>query len=216
MSPEEIFTIKNALRGTLVIGPNKGMGKRYDEFIADFPIEAEQISAGLGEDFKKRELFIQTPYISDSILTIAQAMDALVKSKANESDLELGNVTILREDTLLLSRKLSEVHVTEGITGEISFTSSGERSFSLFEIRNFVPIENTNFSLQTVHDENPWEIKRKGLVKTGKGGMQILHYSDDGNLSTSSTVVFADGTTNIPPDHPHRVYIRGMVAAKKF
>lgn len=199
---EEITIIKNALRGSLLVGLDQGSGDVYQEFVADYSEIAEEVS-GLSRKMCTKPQFIHTAYIHDSIEILAQAMDNLVKFKAREYNQSLGEVQIGRKSHSLLTQFLLQAYVDDHVTtGPISFTSDRKRAISSFVIRNFVPT--ANFSAK----ENPFSLQIKGMVRGNKTNFYFTFFADNGTTSNTSTVIFSDGTTNIPPDHPYRIYIR--------
>ena len=204
---EEVYKLKQALSGTLLLGISEGMGSEYENYIQLFDSEAVRIT---GDDiYDHHRHFIQTTYIHDSLRVVAAALDELIKEKADKQNLTEEYIEITMEDRQLLADTLRGLTFLGGVTGNISFTEHGKRRLSPVELRNFVPIENTNFSISSSLFEDPWIIQTRGYLKVFYDGHFTISYFDEhNNISKIPTIVFHDGTTNIPSDRPYRVFVR--------
>ena len=203
--------IKNALRGSIVIGLNKGFGDKYEDFLRDYASIAEEIATSHTEQCTDAE-FIQTAYFHDSVYIVAMAMHHLVNTKAQTSNTSHEEVQIGRNDHGLLTQLLIQAELQDAVTGRVSFTNTRKRDTSLFVIRNFVPrTEDFNFSSDVAFTEDPWTLKTKGVVESDGVQFKLTFYTSTGEESNISTVIFADGTTNVPSDQPTRIYIRSML-----
>lgn len=208
-SNEEVLTIKSALSGSLLVGLARGIGEKYQNFTGTFPSVVSSISPTSADECRQIR-FTHTTYLHDSVLVAATALDNVVKLKAQEANIPLKDVQVLQSDFNLTVNQLHQTVVPNGITGRLSFTSTGKRQGSSFQIRNFVPVRNSNFSVDTAVVENPWVLQTRGLLQEQDDqSVVILFYTADGEESNVSTIIFSDGTSNIPLDYPFRLFIRG-------
>ena len=157
-----------------MVGLNEGS---FQDFLTMFPIETTRVSGCCGEDFT-RKVFLQTSYVYDSIGVIATALDQFLKEKAIKTNLSIKEIQIGKNDGLSLSEHLSKTKFI-GITGKISFDENRERKISLFEIRNFVPISNSNFSIDTAYTEDPWIIRTGAILQAKDGKTRVTHFGMD-------------------------------------
>ena len=206
-SNEDVYRLKNALKGSLLLGMSEGSGPELKDYLTHFHKEAFHIT---GDDvYLHHRHFLQTPYIHDSLHVIADALDKLVKMKAIKQNLTEEQVEIVMEDRSLLAHKLRSLAFFGGITGNVSFTEFGRRMVSQVDLRNFVPLDNTNFSVNTSVTENPWTVEVRACLEVfANGQIQLVYFDESGNESQEPTVVFHDGTTNIPLDRPYRIFVR--------
>ena len=205
---EEVYILKKALRGTLMLGISEGMGPEREIHVRHFHEEAFRITGDAV--YLQHNNFIDTAYIHDSLHVIADALHKLVKAKAVEQNVTEENIEIVEEDRIALAYKLRSLAFFGGVTGNVSFTEFGERTVSQVDLRNFVPIDNGNFTVNTSLDEDPWVIQTRGCLEVhADGQIELTYFDKDGNISDIPTIVFLDGTTNIPRDRPYRVYVRG-------
>lgn len=155
---------------------------------------------------------IRNSYIRDGTVVVATALDQLVREKAEIDNIALENVAVYKKDYDLLINKLLETDIPDGITGRLSFNRDGSRKKYFLVIKNFVPSNNTNFSLDTVLFEDPWVIEVRGLMeKESRGGnATVFYYTSDGDESNISTIIFSDGTSNIPPYQRIHLFVRGQ------
>ena len=204
--------IKNALRGSLLLGMASAAVEKEESFADTFPRKSN------GSGSCEQPQFIHTSYIHDIVSVIATALHQLVVTKAAELNVSQEDIKVGKPDRKLLVDQLLLAQVPDGVTGRITFTSSGERDTPLFAIRNFVPIENANFSVDTVLLEDPWVLQTRGEITLWEDGGTVAFqfYTDDGEVSNASTIVFADGTTNIPPFHPFHIFVRGGLLQFEF
>lgn len=206
-SNETIFKLKNALRGSLLLGISEGMGPEHEHFLTDFHKEAFRIT---GDDiYLRHQLFLQTPYIHDSLHVIADALDELVNGKAAKLNVTAEQIEIVAGDRSLLAHQLRNLAFYGGVTGNVSFTQFGRRLVSQVDLRNFVPIDNANFSVNTSLTEDPWKVQiRLCLEILTDGQINLFYFDENGNRSKVPTIVFHDGTTNVPLDRPYRIFVR--------
>ena len=204
---KDVYRLKNALKGSLLLGMSEGLGPELKDYLTHFHKEAFHIT---GDDvYLHHRRFLQTPYIHDSLHVIADALDKLVKVKAIKQNLTEEQVEIVMEDRSLLAHKLRSLAFFGGITGNVSFTEFGRRMVSQVDLRNFVPLDNTNFSVNTSVTENPWTVEVRACLEVfANGQIQLIYFDENGNESQEPTIVFHDGTTNIPLDRPYRIFVR--------
>ena len=190
-----------------MLGISEGMGPERDKYRDHFHEEAFNIT---GDDiYVHHRNFMQTAYIHDSLHVISDALDKLVKAKAVKQNLTVEQIEITMEDRSLLTDKLRSLAFFGGITGNVSFTKFGRRKVSQVDLRNFVPIDNTNFSVNTSLIENPWIVQTRGCLEVfADGRIELVYLDENGNILKVPTIVFHDGTTNIPLDRPYRVFVR--------
>ena len=145
-----------------------------------------------------------------SIGLLANALDALVTSKAQEQNISQSAVEIDYEDRVALSGFLRNRPYTDATTGNLSFTENGERKVNFFVIQNFVPRNNSNFTVNTSREFDPWTVEVRGCIMHSvlEDDFNFLFLDANETESVNNTIVFADGTTNIPPDRPVRFFMR--------
>lgn len=205
---QEVHIIKSALSGTLLVGLSKGTGGRYDRFITRFPLLARQVSESCIECHHPR--FLHTFYLHDTTAVLASALNEVVKHKVISLDVREEEVQLSRNDNELLVEKLRETQLSESVTGKILFTDEGRRNAFLFDIRNFVPTENSNFAEDTAKLESPWTLERRATVTRVEGNVTFTYYtSEGGNISSTPTIYFADNSTIFPSDRLVHIYRRG-------
>ena len=206
-SSEAVYRLKNALRGSLLLGISEGTGPEHKEFLNSFHQEAFRIT---GDDiYLHHRHFLQTPYIHDSLHVIADALDELVKGKATKQNVTEEQVKIVAGDRSLFTHKLRSLAFFGGVTGNMSFTEIGRRMVSQVDLRNFVPVNNANFSVNTSLTENPWTVEVRACLEVlADGQIKVAYMDENGNISEVPTIVFHDGTTNIPLDRPYRIFRR--------
>lgn len=78
---KEAFTIKNALRGSLVIGITEGFGKDYENYTSNFAAIAGQFT-GDSTPYEMQRRFLQTAYVHDTVGVLAHALSELVEKRA--------------------------------------------------------------------------------------------------------------------------------------
>lgn len=178
----------------------------HDNFTANFLSLTGQAAHCSEECAQAR--FIHTFYLHDMILVMAQALTEAVDAKAASYGISPQDVVIERSDRTLIAKKLLEIDLQEGVTGPVFFDENGNRNTFLFELRNFVPVDNANFSVDTAITEDPWDIQTRGILTKEGDNITYTFYTADGNKSDTSTIIFADGTTNIPLDRAARIYVR--------
>ena len=206
-TPEEVYDLKLALRGTLLLGITEGTGQKRDDYLQTFLTEALRIT---GDDvYEHHRHFIQTAYIHDSLAVVAAALDDLLRDKANRLNVTEDSVEVTIDDRKHLTDKLRNLNFSDGLTGSIRFTDKGHREYSQVDVRNFVPVENENFTVNTSVEEDPWVIQTRACIELKHTGrVNIVYFDENRTTSDTSTIVFRDGTTNIPLDRPFRIFLR--------
>lgn len=206
-SSEAVYKLKNALKGSLLLGISEGTGPEREEFLASFHNEASHIT---GDDvYLHHRHFLQTPYIHDSLHVITDALDELIQGKAIEQNVMGEQVEIVAGDRKHFTHKLRNLAFYGGVTGNVSFTRFGKRMVSQVDLRNFVPIENANFSVNTSLTEDPWTIQVRACLEIlADGKITVVYFDESGNRSKVRTIIFHDGTTNVPLDRPYRIFVR--------
>lgn len=190
-----------------MLGMNSGTGKEQENYLQTFYAEAYRIT---GDDiYRHHQHFIQTVYIHDSIAVIAVSLDHLVREKAFRLNISQESVVVTLRDREALANHLRHLNASIGLTGRISFTESGRREVSMVNLRNFVPNDNINFTVNNSLTEDPWVIQNRACLQVyQKGIVNIVYFDESGNNSQVPSIVFHDGTTNIPLDRPFRVFVR--------
>ena len=205
-SREETFVLKNALSGTLALGSISGIGEIYDQFLKDFITKARSITGDDARVYEENNRFLKTSCVYDSFWVVASALNELVESKADDLGVHPSQVSVTKNDTSDLLKYLHETYIV-GATGVITFTETGKRHASLFDLRNFVPVEN-DFQVNNSLEVDPWIVQTRGHLKIVKESKSFVYFTENGTVSQTSTVVFPDGTTNIPSDQLIRTFIR--------
>ena len=209
---QEVYDIKNALRGTLLLGITRGSGNHYLRFFDNFlEYSGSLITNNYYGDYMR---FLETPYIDDALGIIVRALEEVVKDKSYYLNVSSSEVNITKLDRNLMAKKISVSNYT-GNTGRIRFTSKGERSVSIFELRNYVPINNRNFTVNSSYTEDPWIIQTRGYVEFFEdGSIELLYFDENGDIADRPTIIFADGTTDVPPDRFPRLFHRSTIMYK--
>lgn len=203
-SDEEVFTIKKALRGSLLVGLSNGVGDNYQNYLENFSETVNTVAPSSNEECEEVR-FLQTPYLHDAVEIAATALDGLIKFKSHEEN----TVQVTQSDHDLLVDQLLSAEVPDGFTGRLGFTDKGKRKVASFAINNFVPIKNSDFNVSTAVAENPWVLETRGVLRKEGNNVSIVFFTSDGKESNVSTIIFADGTSNIPLYRPYRIYRRG-------
>lgn len=178
---EEIKIIKTALKGTVVINPVK---------TRDFKL------TGL----KKHDRVADTQgYLADAVTLQALAADNSLQEKASLSGQNICDITLQRTDYNLISRNLLNTYFA-GYTGQVDFNKQCNRVTNTFTILNLVP---SNDSTST-----PYRVETRGHIYTSPGDVKVIFRHSNGTVSANSTLVFRDGTTDVPLDNIKRIYIR--------
>ena len=209
-SNEDVYRLKKALSGSLLLGISEGTGPEREEYLTSFHKEAFRIT---GDDvYLHHRHFLQTPYIHDSLHVIADALDKLIKGKATKQNLTEEQIEIVAGDRSFLAHKLRSLAFFGGITGNVSFTEFGRRMVSQVDLRNFVPIDNANFSVNTSRTENPWTVQVRACLEIlADGQISLIYLDENEHQSEAPTIIFRDGTTNVPLDRPYRIYTRSKL-----
>lgn len=194
-----------------MVGLNKGVGNKYKKFLKKFPFIVKNFTPSSNEECQDAR-FIHTAYLHDSVSIAVAALDGLVASKSREENTSPEDVQVTHLDRDLLAEHLRKTEVQDGFTGILSYTKEGQRKVASFAIVNFVPIENSNFSVSTAVVEDPWVLQTRALLKKEGGKVTFIFLTSDGEESNVSTIIFADGTSNIPPYRPFRIYHRGALS----
>lgn len=190
-----------------MLGISDGTGQGREEYIQKFISEAIRITGNDIYAFHRQ--FIQTVYIHDSLALVANALDALVKEKARVQNVSEDSVEVTVADRNLLADQLRNLSFSGGLTGNISFTQYGTRRVSQVDLRNFVPIENEKFSVNTSLTEDPWTVQTRACLEVFQNGrINVVYFDENRTVSEIPTIVFHDGTTNTPLDRPFRIIAR--------
>ena len=204
----EVFVIKTALRGSLLLGLAKGKGQTYNKFVTDYADIAENVVGSVDKKCATVD-FVHTGYIRDSLYVVANAMHRFVNDKASSTNKLQKDITISRMDHRKFTNYLLQSEV-DGVTGSVRFTEERKRDFFSFVIRNFVPkVKNFSFSEEVAFTEDPWILETKGVIVSEGDNFKFTFFDADGEKTNTSTVIFADGSAKIPRDKPTRLYIRG-------
>lgn len=206
-SDEQVFVIKNALRGSLLLGLHMGIGENFETFLEKFPTFAREIIPS-ASNYCHNVQFIHTTYVLDCVIMAASVLNTAVESKSQKTNTSISDIQITQADHNILVEELLQKKIKLGITGPLSFNDKGKRRVKLFAIMNFVPVNNSNFSVKNAVAENPWSLQTRGVLKEIDGNVTIMFITSDGRRSHEPTIIFPDGTTNIPPDHPFRFFYR--------
>lgn len=178
---EDIKIIKTALKGTIVIKPVK---------TSVFNL------TGL----KKHDLTADTQgYLADAITLQALAANNSLQEKASLTGQNISDTTLQRTDYNLISRNLLNTSFG-GCTGQVDFNQQCNRVANTFTILNFVP---SNDGTST-----PYTVERRGHIYTSPDNVEVIFCQSNGTISAKSTLVFRDGTADVPLDHIKRIYIR--------
>ena len=190
-----------------MLGISDGTGQEREEYIQKFITEAIRITGS--NIYGLHRHFIQTTYIHDSLAVVANALDTLVKEKAYMQNISEDSVRLTMVDRVFLADHLRNVNLTNGLTGNISFTQFGRRKVSLVDLRNFVPIENADFSINTSLSEDPWRVQKRACLEVLRTGhIYVVYFDENRTVSEIPTIIFPDGTTNPPLDRPFRIFVR--------
>lgn len=205
-----MLVIKNALRGSLLVGLSEGVGEMRQKFVDFFPLLASKLAPSCNDECNQIR-FIHSPYIHDGTMFVAEALERLVNEKANTTNSPREGVQVTKNDQDLLVRNLFETEIPAGVTGRISFKNNRERDVFTFVIKNYVPIDNANFSLATAINENPWVLETRAVIEKGGNYTKFIYYTSEGEESNKSTIIFADGTTSFPSDRAFHIFNRGWL-----
>ena len=179
---EDIATVQDALTGSIVLTP-----------LTVYP-EVANTSTCVHNQSATIE-----GYLSDSILLISQSAHVYLKSKAQITGQDTSELTLTRHDFEIYRFYLLKEAV-EGCTGMVLFNSKCNRVTNIAAVRNFVPVHSGNI---------PWSIEKRAYVITSPDEYSLKFKYPNGTPSTTSILVFYDGTQDIPPDRIYRFYYRG-------
>lgn len=198
---EEVFIIKNALKGSLSIGIVEGLGKEYHDFLEGITgnPDQEQVCGN-------RRWLPQSAYAHDAVTVLAHALDKLVLQKADNANTSLSTVKAKRKDRKALAELIANSTI-DGLTGTVKFRGDGRRDNAIYSIRNFVGVDN-NFHLNISLDVDPWVVQIRACIYIESNTARIQYVDSNGNASEDITIVFADGTNTVPRDRPYRFFVR--------
>ena len=202
---QEVFTIKNTLRGSLSIGIHEGFGKDYREYLNNFQTFAEEIT-GERSIYESNRRFLHTAYAYDSIKVYANALDSLIEERVNETFLPSIQINITSTDRIALAEVLSKSTI-EGVTGKIRFSENSQRADLVYAVRNFVPKDN-GFNVNNSLSLDPWVVQVRGWLKIGMDPPELKYLDENQSVSDTITIVFSDGSHSIPPDRPRQFFVR--------
>lgn len=179
-TPDEVRRIKYELRGSFVIYPIEKFDYNDQRIIPD------------------NNIYIRNEgYLSDAVTLHALAAESFLQEKAERLNVSLSGVQIYRSaDKQELVEKLSNLSFI-GYTGKVSFDRYCNRQSNIFKIVNFVPSGNMSVTREI-----------RGYIMNDKNSDSIYFCYANGTVSEQSTLVFQDGTTNIPSDFTERRYTR--------
>ena len=170
-SADERQQVYNGLKGTITIHPSGDVNRTVSK-------TSDSISS----------------YINDAIKLLAIAADSFLHKKANETGTALNETSITWSDSPEYGRQAAATSFT-GRTGEISFGSSMIRNMSFFRFNNILGCHYINESGTVCNISCIGEIYNGVQCK--------VKFFDDNSISgftNRSTVVFSDGTRDIPSD----------------
>lgn len=179
---EERRNIGRGLRGSLVVLPTAGY--------------RGGVSCGVSDNVTHME-----GYAADAVTLHAIASETALRRKAlDEEGASYTDIAIDNTDYRLLTKQLLNTSFI-GCTGRVQFSSTCSRTSDVFEVLNFVQDEEGGGG-----EGNHPLTRGYVVVDEGKG---ILRFVDDnGTMVNQSTVVFHDGTTDVPPYRPKHYYYR--------
>lgn len=139
-------------------------------------------------------------YLQDSIKLLALAADSFLRKKARETNMLLNETIIVPSDDQEYGRQVAATSFN-GKTGQIAFSNNSTvRQTSVFRIVNIFSCNNSNGSEY---------INTCNSVCVGQVDGQMVRFFDT-NSSTGftniSTIVFSDGTKDIPSDCLQRYF----------
>ena len=145
-------------------------------------------------------------YIDDAIKLLAIAGDSFLRKKANETGTALRETSITWSDSPEYGRQIAVTSFT-GKTGEIGFGSDMVRNMSVFRFNNILSCHYMNESGRT-----GCNISCIGEIYKGTNDSVCEVKFFDENSTTGftkqSTIVFSDGTKDIPPDSLSKFFNR--------
>lgn len=208
-SQEEVYVIKTALRGSLKIGLSEGSGTEYQAFADNFS-NTSKVITGRDDYSQFQKPLLHTAYAYDAAHLTALALHDTIQKKAEQFNQQERDISISTNDTRMIRDSMTTI-TFNGFTGNVSINNQGRRAHSNCVIKNFVPIDSM-FAVNTSLTLNPWVVQNRAYVEVGVTGTIAIHYiNENGSASEDSTIVFADGTTNIPPGRPFRFYERSKM-----
>ncbi len=192
------------LPGTLQLGIGTAIDS-INHFRNNFHYLMDEVMSDGGGYYEGNDIFTQTEYVPDMLQAIAVALDNTIRKKEKALGIPQLNITIDARERQDLAYELPLISDTVGITGPISFTKGGRRKTVIFDVRNFAPVSDQMSNVS-------WELFTPLVVMRSSNETRFMFYDRSGGQSLSSTIIFADGTTNSPPYKPQRRYKR----SKKF
>ena len=102
----------------------------------------------------------------------------------------------------------------EAVAGNLSFIDNGHRESTFISVRNFVPIENSNFSVNSSQSFSPWVVQVRACIMNRPADKSVFEFEffDENGTSLGpdqSFVVFPSGSTTVPSGKPYRPFRRG-------
>ncbi len=157
-----------------------------------------------------------------SIITIIHAgilgwsLQTLVQEKAILLNTTESMVNVSFEDRRTLASILHRtvLQSPEAVAGNLSFIDNGHSETTFISIRNFVPIESSNFSVNTSRNVMPWVVQVRACITNQPADMTVFDFVffDENGTSLGpdqSSIVFPSGSTAVPSGKPFREYRRG-------
>ncbi len=147
------------------------------------------------------------------------SFETLVRDKAIRLGVPESDVVINYDDRSELSLILHDALLhSDATAGNLSFNEQGNRKITYITVRNFVPIEGNNFSVNTSRSLSPWVVQVRGTLTNNPDESTVFKfkfYNENGTYveDDQSSIVFASGTTIPPLDQPFRPlgYRRGII-----
>lgn len=143
-------------------------------------------------------------YLSDAMTLSSHAAHSYFIQKAESLGQSVSNTTLERGDIDIMRSYLLKQSL-KGCTGFVQFNSHCSRVSNLVAIYNIVPLSITN----STGVEIPWLVEKRAFIFTTPKNYSVEFWYPNGTQSHVNTLVFYDGTQNIPSDRIPRSYYRG-------
>ena len=178
--PAEIKRIEFELRGSIVIHPAERFKNEDSRIISGFQSWGLR-SAG---------------YILDALTYEVITAEKVLNAKAKRLNVSVSQVPLKSADKVKLTTTFLNTSFY-GETGTVLFSKECNRLTNIFNILNFIPTETG-----LIHHHIA------GLIIQGPSNNSILYLHNNGTLSGGSTLIFNDGTSNIPADYKKKLFTR--------
>ena len=188
---EDVAIVQEALRGSIILSHSCSMHPKGADDSPQCSLPCLEGACGHN-------------YLKDAITLSARAGHSYLIHKAESLGQSVPNISFDAEDAgAMRSHLLRQAFC--GCTGFVQFNSRCSRVSNLAAIYNFVPVS----SHGGIRLENPWKIENRAFIFTTPENYNIEFWHPNGSRSIRSTLVFYDGTQNIPLDEIPRPYYRG-------